>query len=80
MPRSRPAPAHDTTHAVGRAATGGPGQGSDTDASSDWLAERAFDSKADHAPVEAGTPIDTDHRPTRADAPRESRRGKHQSG
>jgi hypothetical protein len=70
---SRPGEAA-SRHVAGRTAQDAPGQGSDTAASSSWLAER----EGAHGAAPPGVPLDLAHPPSKKVL--ESRRSKHKSG
>lgn len=70
---ARPPASAGPRHAVSRATGTAPGQGSDTEQSSEWLAEREVDGEP--AP---GVPLDTS--PARGSTAIESKRGSHKSG
>jgi hypothetical protein len=75
---SQPRPANPLAgsgprHAISRATGSAPGQGSDTEQSGEWLAER--EEKAAPAP---GVPLDTSRE--RGSTAIESKRGSHKSG
>ena len=74
VPRpSNPPASAGPRHAVSRATGAAPGQGSDTEQSSEWLAEREVE--VDPPP---GAPLDTSR--DRGSTAIESKRGSHKSG